>query len=585
MNLPMTLPLFPFTALVGLDSLKLALQLAAVDGHLSVLARGDKGAGKTTAARALGALMGEAAPFINLPVGATEDRLLGGLDIERAMKGEPALKPGVLAQAHGGVLYIDEVNLLPDHLADALLDAVASGVHVLERDGFSAAQESQFVLVGSMNPEEGRLRPQLLDRFALAVDVSAPMDGTLRREVVERRLSFDADAARFVQTWAAEQQTLAARLALARKCAPAMPCPTEVLDYVANAMCARGVRSLRADLALVRASRALAALERAQITTTAHVDTVLPLVLAHRASAPPVPPHQPPHAPPPAPPSFTPDGVHGHGEKDAGAADHERIFGPVDVRVPRIDTDIVAAGSTAGSRTAAEAEAAARRGVVSHARLATSTNPDEVDVRASMVYALTRTGSPAPQREDLHEKVRTPVAGRRLLFVVDASGSQAAQQRMRFVKGAVRSILEESTRHRDEVAVIAFRGAQASLVLAPTKSLDEARAAMAYLPTGGRTPLAHGLEMASTYVTDDTMLILLTDGRANVPSHTDDPWTDAMRAASALRCPSLVIDSGAESPATSRARQLADALGATHIRLDALAEASITSVLPLVSPR
>jgi magnesium chelatase subunit D len=210
-----------------------------------------------------------------------------------------------------------------------------------------------------------------------------------------------------------------------------------------------------------------------------------------------------------------------------------------------------------------------------------SLNPTEVDARTSLVHALTRTGSSIPQREDLHEKVRSPIAGRRLLFVVDASGSQAAQQRMRFVKGAVLSVLEDSTRRRDEVAVIAFRGTEASLVLAPTHSLDDARAALAYLPTGGRTPLAHALEMAATYVTDQTTLILLTDGRANVPRHSGDAWTDAVSAASALRCPALVIDSGAEPPATSRARLLAEALGATHIRLDALAETSILPLIPL----
>ncbi len=177
-------PGFPFPALVGLDSLKMALQLAAIDRRLSVLIRGDKGAGKSTAARGLVELLEQGAPFVNLPIGATEDRLLGGLDVEKALKGDPALKPGLLSEANGGVLYVDEVNLLPDHLADALLDAVASGVHVLEREGFSAAESTDFVMVGSMNPEEGALRPQLLDRFALAVDVCAPMDPRVRREVV-----------------------------------------------------------------------------------------------------------------------------------------------------------------------------------------------------------------------------------------------------------------------------------------------------------------------------------------------------------------------------------------------------------------
>src|SRR5258705_6403567 len=204
-------PGFPFPALVGLDALKIALQLAAIDRRLSVLIRGDKGAGKSTAARGLVELLEDGAPFINLPIGATEDRLLGGLDVEKALKGDPALKRGLLAGANGGVLYVDEVNLLPDHLADALLDAVASGVHVLEREGFSASEDTDFVMVGSMNPEEGALRPQLLDRFALAADVSAPADPRVRREVIERRLAFDADPASFAEAWREEQEGMARR--------------------------------------------------------------------------------------------------------------------------------------------------------------------------------------------------------------------------------------------------------------------------------------------------------------------------------------------------------------------------------------
>src|SRR4029077_17893009 len=211
---------FPFPALVGLEPLQLALQLAAIDSRLSVLIRGDKGAGKSTAARGLADLLASGAPFVNLPIGATGDRLLGGLDIEKALKGEPALKAGLLAEANGGVLYVDEVNLLPDHLADALLDTVASGVHLLEREGFSASQAARFVMVGSMNPEEGALRPQILDRFALAVDVTAPMEPFIRREVMARRLSFDADAMAFAEAWRDERTRLAQRLAAARALAP-----------------------------------------------------------------------------------------------------------------------------------------------------------------------------------------------------------------------------------------------------------------------------------------------------------------------------------------------------------------------------
>ena len=183
---------FPFPALVGLDDLKMALQLAAIDRRLSVLIRGDKGAGKSTAACGLVDLLERGAPFVNLPIGATEDRLLGGLDVEKALKGDPALKPGLLSAAHGGVLYVDEINLLADHLVDVLLDVAASGINRIERDGISYTHPARFILVGSMNPEEGELRHQLLDRFGFCVDVRAPSDAVERSEVVRRRLAFEA---------------------------------------------------------------------------------------------------------------------------------------------------------------------------------------------------------------------------------------------------------------------------------------------------------------------------------------------------------------------------------------------------------
>jgi magnesium chelatase subunit D len=493
--------------------------------------------------------------------------LLGGLDVERAMKGQPSLKPGLVSQAHGGVLYIDEVNLLPDHLADALLDAVASGIHLLEREGFSAAQEARFVLVGSMNPEEGVLRPQLLDRFALSVDVEAPGGPMARRLVVERRLRFDADPSAFSSEWNGEQDACANRIAAAKRDIFNVECPAEVLDYVANAMCERGVRSLRADLAAVRASRALAALIGASAITLAHVDEVLPLVVAHRTAVPPRPPR--PNRPSPSPPGAQQD--------DAGAgadAGHERVFAAVDIRGPQLAAPPrAAAGQAAGGEVV-------RRGAAMHSR--PSERPLEIDARATVVHALARSGSPRPQTEDLHEIVRAPVGSRRFVFVVDASGSQAAQQRMRFVKGAVVAMLERSARRHDEVVLIAFRGSSASVVLPPTHSVDEATTALAYLPTGGRTPLAHGLELAAHYVTDGTTLILLTDGRANVPSRSDDAWADALGAAAAFTCPALVVDSESEPRETGRARQLAEALGAAHVRL---ADVDETSMLQLVPAR
>src|SRR5580692_4965550 len=208
---------YPFSAIVGQDEMKLALLLAAVGWRLGVLLHGDKGAGKTTTARGLAILLPEPAPFVNLPIGATEDRLLGGLHLERTLKGDPVLKPGLLSEAHGGVLYVDEINLLPAHLGDALLDTAASGVNVIEREGLSASHPAEFVLLGSMNPEEGLLRPQLLDRFALSVNIAAPLDPAERQAIVERRIAFERDPQRFASEWLPQQDTLRDKISSGRE--------------------------------------------------------------------------------------------------------------------------------------------------------------------------------------------------------------------------------------------------------------------------------------------------------------------------------------------------------------------------------
>src|ERR1700741_3667120 len=274
---------YPFSAIVGQEQMKLALLLAAVDWRLGVLLRGDKGAGKTTTARGLAMLLPEPAPFVNLPIGATEDRLLGGLHLERTLKGDPVLKPGLLSEAHKGVLYIDEVNLLPAHLGDALLDAASSGVNVIEREGFSVSHPAEFVLLGSMNPEEGLLRPQLLDRFALAVDIAAPFVAEERQRIVERRIAFERSSALFVEEWSDSQRMLQAKIGQSRGRGSPTNLPGEILAQIGTAICAAGVRSLRADLAAVRASVACAALMGDAVVERQHVDAVLPLVLNHRA--------------------------------------------------------------------------------------------------------------------------------------------------------------------------------------------------------------------------------------------------------------------------------------------------------------
>jgi magnesium chelatase subunit D len=558
----MTQPVYPFSAIVGQEEMKLALLLAAVDWRIGVLLRGDKGAGKTTAARGLATLLPQPSPFINLPIGATEDRLLGGLHLERALKGDPALKPGLLSEAHGGVLYVDEINLLPAHLGDALLDAASSGVNVIEREGFSASHAAEFVLLGSMNPEEGGLRPQLLDRFALVVDIAAPLDPVTRQTAVERRIDFEQRPSSFHAEWAHMEQQLSTQVNDARSRRPSVVCPKEILAHISESVCEAGVRSLRADLAIVRASIAYAALAGDASVNADHVATVLPFALAHRRID-----HGRSPAPRPRPPAQKPgdtsqeesDRTEVHPNTREGAA---RIFAPRVVETFAISPTFENAAERGTSTTASTFQPGP---VIGSRRTET---PVELDVRATLNRAVTETGAAQPRVSDLHERVRAPRAGTRYLFVIDSSGSHAVQERMRLVKGAANSLLARSFKNGDEVAIIAFRGTEAQVLLEPSSVLQEATTALEYLPTGGRTPLAHALNLARTYLTPTTLLILLTDGRANVPLETSDAWQDALDIADQIKSLALVIDTEKSGERLGRSRTLAEALSAEYVQLE-----------------
>jgi magnesium chelatase subunit D len=549
---------YPFSAIVGQEQMKMALLLAAVDWRLGVLLRGDKGAGKTTTARALAEILPKPARFVNLPIGVTEDRLLGGMDLGSTLKGEPLLRPGLLSEANGGVLYVDEANLLPDHLADALLDAAATGFHTVEREGFSAMQEAQFVLMGSMNPEEGTLRPQLLDRFALVVDIYVTSEVTERRTVVERRMSYDAAPADFADRWVEEQSHLRQRVEAARLRLPSIRCSGEMLDRISTIVCDLNVSSLRADLAIARASCAQAALLGSDTVIEEHIDAVLPLALAHRVSRSP----QPPRAPQPSPPSpSSPRPSTNAGEKSDAGEKQEQRFSAQQIKAPELRWTV-----EDGRSGATEARNGQAPGPVLRSRKAE--RPREVDLRASVLESVAQTGQATPRLQDLYEKVREPLVGSRFLFVVDSSGSHAVRERMRAVKGAVSGLVERSLRRRDEVAVIVFRGESAEILVRPTNDVASVLAALEYLPTGGRTPLAHALELAQQLVTPETLLLLITDGRANVPSRTEDPWMDSLDAASGVRCPALVVDTESGANTLGKAAGIAAAMGAEYIRLE-----------------
>jgi magnesium chelatase subunit I len=312
---------FPFSAIVGQDEMKLALTIAAIDPRVGgVLAFGDRGSGKSTAVRGLAALLptmravagcryqcdpdnanaycddcraraGKAklkscrvsVPVVDLPLGATEDRVVGALDLERALtRGEKTFEPGLLARANRGFLYIDEVNLLEDHLVDLLLDVAASGENVVERDGLSVRHPAKIVLVGTGNPEEGELRPQLLDRFGLSVEVKTPDDLPTRIEVIKRRDAFETDLTGFVAQWAKEEAKSRKKIALARERVHEVTVPEEMLAKAAQLCAGLGTDGLRGELTLMRAARAVAAIEGKKLVNAEHLQRVAPASLRHR---------------------------------------------------------------------------------------------------------------------------------------------------------------------------------------------------------------------------------------------------------------------------------------------------------------
>ncbi|WP_420154695.1 magnesium chelatase subunit D family protein [Siphonobacter sp.] len=602
---------YPFSALVGQDQLTLALLLCGINpGIGGVLIQGDKGTAKSTAARALAEILppiqriagsrfntepgqvldfdaasqsGEheieevTVPLVNLPLGATEDRLLGQLDLESVLnERRRALQPGLLAQAHRGILYIDEVNLLPDHLVDVLLDVAASGVNTVQREGLSVSHPSRFVLIGTMNPEEGALRPQFLDRFGLMVNVQAPDTIAERTEVVRRRMAYDQAPQVFMDHWQPTQVTLQARIAQARQRLPQVQMPEGLLTLISQLCTQLQISSLRADLVLYKTAITLAAFEGRMEVHAADIKRAAELVLPHRRRKK---PFESPsfhsselddlmNTPPPPLPQPEPE-TEPAKEEVLGVAP---VAEPPALTVENRSMEALNGRRSEVTRTP--------RGFKT--QTVPSTSPTDLALTASVQQALIRNPETFQlSRQDLHQTIRTGKTGHFILFVVDASGSMAASRRMEAVKGSVLSLLTDAYQRRDTVAVIAFRGVEAQLLLEPTQSVERAEVALRTLPTGGRTPLPQALQLALDVLEqqpENPLLIILSDGKANVPlPGGGDAWQQTLELATRLRTiPALVLDTDTAYVRLGRASELAQTLGAECVSLEDFSAETLT---------
>ena len=652
---------FPFTALVGQEKIKRALLANAVLPSIGgVLLRGEKGTAKSTAVRGLASLLPQsqavagcpwhcdplapeewlcpscagkkrkgalpsvafAPQLADVPLSASEDRVAGSLDMEAAFReGVRVLQPGLLAAAHRGILYIDEVNLLPDHVADVILEACSEGVNRIRREGISAEHPSRFVLVGTMNPEEGELRPQLLDRFGLAVSVSAPGDVEERLEVLRLRERFDADPQGFLLQYAEREAALAVRIREAQRLVAQVRIPRLLLKRMAELAAEAHCAGHRGELALERTARAFAALAGRLDVREEDVLEAAELALAHRRRITPPPPQeqkeqernerspsqeqeqsrretdgdeqrehshsqeQPFDTVPLLPPQANSSGA-------AGLGDVEQVFAigdPFTIKPIRLRKDRVQRkGTGRRSRTATLQKAGRTVGSLPlvGSEMKYADIAWDATLRAAALRHRVGEGGwtrPVITLEDIRTRRREKKIGNLIVFSVDASGSMGAARRMEEAKGAVLSPLMDAYQKRDKVAFIAFRGQQAEVLLEPTGSVEQAYRRLEELPTGGRTPLASGLEESHRIIRNqlrkdpDTrpILLVLSDGRANAAPDGMKPMPVALEAARRIaadgRTHSLVIDVERQGLVQfAMAKTLSEGLEAEYMYLEEL---------------
>jgi magnesium chelatase subunit D len=641
---------YPFTAVVGMADLRLALVLSSISPAIGgVLVRGEKGTAKSTMVRALAGLLPSVdvvggcrfscdpaspdpacpdgphaagaptstrpARLVELPVGAAEDRVIGSLNLERALsEGVTDYQPGLLAAAHRGLLYVDEVNLLHDHLVDTLLDAAAMGRATVEREGVSVSHAARFVLIGTMNPEEGELRPQLLDRFGLTVEVASSRDPELRVQVVRRRLAYEADSDAFAAEYAEADGALASDIQAAQGLLPGVKLPDDALRQIAEICASFEVDGMRADIVTARTAVAHAAWSGRDEVTTDDIRVAARLALPHRRrrnpfDAPGIPEEQleqalqdaqAPQDPGPeddGPGSGSEAPSSGSGEsgpresesrEGPGSGNQQTVGAGSPYRAKLFTVDGTGEGAH-GRRSRAITDSGRTIGVKppgvreGHPHLVAT-------VRAAAPHQIARGRSGAGlklQPQDLRFALREGREGNLVLFCVDASGSMGARARMREVKSAVLSLLVDAYQRRDKVGLVTFRADTAELALPPTISVDTAATRLDALPTGGRTPLAEGLLRAAEVLRIEKirdprrrpLLVVVTDGRATSGADAVARSQLAADLLAASGVAAVVMDCETGKMRLGLAGELAARLGADHVPLADVAAESLAGAV------
>ncbi len=625
---------FPFTAIVGQDRMKTALALNAINPSIGgVLIRGERGTGKSTAVRALARLLPEQqvvegchfgcdpddsealcvdcrdrrllGPLpvarrrmrvIDLPINASEDRLVGAIDVEAALRhGHRRFEPGVLAEANRNILYVDEVNLLDDHLVDVLLDAAAMGINVVEREGMSVAHPSRFILIGTMNPEEGELRPQLLDRFGLCVDVEGIADPDQRVAITERDAAFRRGDSAFLAEFEDRDLQVAAQIEDAIVHLRGVTLSRGQAEMISAICVEAGVAGHRGDVVTGRTARAMAAYRGHHAATREDIYDAADLALAHRARQPLQRSEQETSSGEHSQPESKQEQEGGEGESGRPSPADGEADQASDESANESESGQQSAGTDQGTMTGAAAgaegeveaedtfavkrielprqrrprkqsgkraasQAADRRGRYVRADTSERVADLAVDatIRAAAPHQVERgraTGQPMRlERQDLREKVRERKVGNLIVFVVDASASMDAEQRMAATKGAILSLLQDAYLRRDRVAVVVFKNRTAEVVLRPTSSISLAQRRLERLSVGGTTPLTHGLMagfkvIKTELLRDPTirpLLVLISDGRGNISMFKEEPLIEAQKVAALIaseRIDTLVIDS------------------------------------------